>query len=94
MKYKYDLFMKVIRSIMRTKKYKYDILMKVIRSIMWRMKYKYDLLMKVIRSNNECKDSLYYVLLYFFYLLSLLGLKQLIKQILKSNSKEKIPSVS
>jgi hypothetical protein len=44
--------------------------------------------------DNQCKSSLYYILLYFFYLLSLLGLQQLIKQVLKSNSKKLMPSGS
>jgi hypothetical protein len=80
--------MKVIRSIMSTMKYKYDLFMKVIRSIMRTKKYKYDILMKVIRS------IMWRMKYKYDLLISLLGLKQLIKQILKSNSKEKIPSVS
>jgi hypothetical protein len=49
MKYKYDLLIKVIRSVMKTMKYKYDLLKKVIRSFS--------------HVDNKCKSSLYCILL-------------------------------
>jgi hypothetical protein len=76
---------------MSTMKYTCDLLMKVIRSIIKTIKYKYDLLMKVVRSIMRIINvKAVYITFYFFYFLSLLGIKQLIKQVMKSNSKKQM----